>query len=489
MPDTNVNKQVIKATKWSVVTEVMAKLVTPVSSMVLARLLTPEAFGVVATLTMIISFAEIFTNAGFQQYLIQQKFRDAEDRDCDTNVAFWTNMVLSFFLWGIIAIFSEPLAALVGNPGLGHVLIITCVCIPLASFSSIQMALFQKDLDFKALFYRRLVAILIPLVVTIPMALWLRSYWALVIGTIAAQVANAVLLTVKSNWRPRFYYSWERLRNMISFCVWAIINAVLVWATGYIDVFFIGVMLNEHYLGLYKTSMVTVGQLTSIITASVLPVIMPALAKVKDDMPELRRMLLRFQKYSGIILIPIGFGIYAFRELITIILLGDQWVEATPFIGLWGLMDVVVVIFARFGSNLYPAIGKPRMSVLAQVLHLVVLIPAVVISIRYGFTALYLTRTFVRIESIIVNLVMIYYCIKLRPWRMLVNVMPEFAASIAMTAVATVLLQISHSVFWSFVLIAVSGLTYFAVLSVFPQDRAFMVKTIQRLKSKYLHRK
>ena len=488
MTNESVNKQVVNATKWSVVTEVMAKLVTPISSMVLARLLTPEAFGVVATLNMVITFAEIFTNAGFQQYLIQQTFKDDEDRDCDTNVAFWTNMVLSFFLWGVIAVFSEPLATLVGNPGLGHVLIITCVCIPLASFSSIQMALFQKDLDFKTLFYRRLVAILIPLVVTIPMALWLRSYWALVIGTIAAQVANAVLLTIKSNWRPRLYYSWTRLKNMFSFCIWAIINAVLVWATGYIDVFFIGVMLNEHYLGLYKTSMVTVGQLTSIITASVLPVIMPALAKVKDDMSELRRMLLQFQKYSGIILIPIGFGIYAFRELITAILLGDQWVEATPFIGLWGLMDVIVVIFARFGSNLYPAIGKPRLSVLAQVLHLVVLIPAVVISIHYGFTALYLTRTFVRIESIIVNLILIYYCIKLRPWRMIVNVLPEFVASIVMTIVATVLLQFNNTIFLSFVWIVVAGLTYIAVLSLFPQDRAFMVKTFRGLKSKYLHR-
>lgn len=484
MADANINKQVVSAIKWSVVTEVMAKLVTPVSSMVLARLLTPEAFGVVATLNMVIAFAEIFTDAGFQQYLIQQKFSDLEDRDCDTNVAFWTNLTMSFVLWGVIALFSEPLATLVGNPGLGHVLSITCVVIPIASFSSIQMALFKKDLDFKTLFYRRIVSILVPLLVTIPMALWLRSYWALIIGTIAGQAANAILLTVKSNWRPRLYYSFSRLRKMLSFCAWAILNSILVWATGYLDVFFIGVVLNEHYLGLYKTSMTTIGAITSVITSSVLPVIMPALAKVKDDKAALQRMILQFQKYAGIILIPLGFGIFAFRGLVTTILLGDQWVEATPFIGLWGLMEVIVVIFARFGSNLYPAIGKPRLSVLAQVLHLVVLIPAVVISVHYGFTALYWTRSLIRVESIIVNLLLIYYCIQLRPWRMLANVVPEFVASVLMAVLGTLLLRLDDSVVWSLVWVVVCAASYFAVLALFPKDRAIMLRTADNMRRK-----
>lgn len=89
----NLNKQIATATKWSAITEIVTKLITPVSSMVLARLLTPEAFGVVATLTMIITFAEIFTDAGFQKYLIQHEFVDEEDRVQSTNVAFWSNLI------------------------------------------------------------------------------------------------------------------------------------------------------------------------------------------------------------------------------------------------------------------------------------------------------------------------------------------------------------------------------------------------------------
>ena len=180
----NINSKVVNATKWSALAEVTAKLIAPITSMVLARVLTPEAFGVVATITMITAFADIFTEAGFQRYVIQHEFADDDDFDKSTNVAFWANLVLSGILWAVIIIFADPLATLVGNPRLGNVLIVACISIPLNAFSSIQMAVFKRALDFKSLFFRRLVAVLIPLVITIPLALWLRSYWALIFGTI-----------------------------------------------------------------------------------------------------------------------------------------------------------------------------------------------------------------------------------------------------------------------------------------------------------------
>ena len=61
MPE-DLNKKVVRATKWSSFTEIAAKLVSPISTMVLARLLAPDAFGILVTATMVISFAEIFTD-------------------------------------------------------------------------------------------------------------------------------------------------------------------------------------------------------------------------------------------------------------------------------------------------------------------------------------------------------------------------------------------------------------------------------------------
>ena len=139
------NQNVINATMWSSLTEISSKLIAPITTMVLARLLTPEAFGVVATVTMIISFTQLFSDAGFQRYLIQYEFKNDDEKYKTTNVAFLSNIVLSILLWIIIIFFKDSLAVVVGNPGLGNVIAIACVSIPIAAFSSIQMALYKRS--------------------------------------------------------------------------------------------------------------------------------------------------------------------------------------------------------------------------------------------------------------------------------------------------------------------------------------------------------
>lgn len=101
----DIAEKTASATRWSSLTEIAIRFVLPIVNVVLARLLTPEAFGVVATITMIVSFAEIFTDAGFQKYLIQHDFCDEEELNQNTNVAFWTNLIVSLFLWGLIVVF------------------------------------------------------------------------------------------------------------------------------------------------------------------------------------------------------------------------------------------------------------------------------------------------------------------------------------------------------------------------------------------------
>ena len=199
------------AAKWSSITEIIAKLITPISNMILARLLTPEAFGVVATVTMIFSFADMFTDSGFQKFLVQHEFENEFEKEKSINVAFWTNLILSFIIWIVISVFSEDIAILVGNPGLGNVFRVACISLPLTSFSSIQMALYQREFDFKTLFSVRMVGISIPLFVTVPLALITHSYWALVIGTICGNFSNAIILTIKSNWKPKLYYDFKIL--------------------------------------------------------------------------------------------------------------------------------------------------------------------------------------------------------------------------------------------------------------------------------------
>ena len=476
----SLNRKVKTATKWSAITEIASKLLTPITSMVLARLLAPEAFGVVTTLNMIITFAEIFTDAGFQKYLVQHEFNDEQDKNESTNVAFWSNFILSLLIWGIIALFADPLAALVGNSGLGYVLIIACAAIPLASFSSIQMALYKRDMDFKTLFKVRMVGICVPLFVTIPCALIFKNFWALVVGHLVQQIINAALLTALSPWKPRFFYSFNKLKEMLSFTIWSMFEAVSIWLTSYVDVFIVGSMLSQHYLGLYKTSSTIVGQIMGLITATTTPILFSALSRLQDDENEFRGLFFRFQKLVGLLVLPIGVGIYCYSELITTIVLGEQWLEASGFVGLWGLTSAFAIVLSHYASEVYRAKGKPKLSVLAQWLHIIVLWPTLFISVKYGFEVLYTARSLVRFELIIVNLIILYCSIGISPWDMLKNVLPAISASLLMFGVSKLLLMAGSGILWQIASVGICSGCYILLIALFPNERTLIMNFIKK---------
>lgn len=459
------------AAKWSSITEIIAKLITPISNMILARLLTPEAFGVVATVTMIFSFADMFTDSGFQKFLVQHEFENEVEKEKSINVAFWTNLILSFIIWIVISVFSEDIAILVGNPGLGNVFRVACISLPLTSFSSIQMALYQREFDFKTLFSVRMVGISIPLFVTVPLALITHSYWALVIGTICGNFSNAIILTIKSNWKPKLYYDFKILFKMFSFSFWSLIESITIWLTNYIGIFIVGAYLSSYYLGLYKTSMNTVNQILNLITAATSTVLFSALSRAQDDNKKFNQTFFQFQRSVALLILPMGVGIFIFRDLITSILLGNQWSEAAGFIGLWGLINSIKVILSNYCSEAYRAKGIPKVSVFVQASQLLFLIPVLIFGAQKGFETLYILRCLVSIELIIVNLVVITVTIKISALKMIENVIPEIIGSILMGGLAIILLKINDGIIWQMISVVICALFYFGVIFFIPKSR------------------
>lgn len=486
----SLNNQIVTASKWSVLSEVVAKLVTPITSMILARLLTPEAFGVVATMSMIITFAEIFTDAGFQKYLIQHEFKDKADLFFTTNVAFWSNLVLSVLIWLIIILFREEIAILVGNPGLGDVVAVACVSIPIAAFSSIQMALFKRELNYKVLFKFRIVAVMMPIFVIIPLALLLKNYWALIIGDIIRSVIIAGFMTYYSEWKPQIVYSFNRLKEMLSFTVWSMIEAVSIWLASYVDIFLVGTLLSQYYLGLYKTATSTVGLILSLVTSATTPILFASLSRVQNDDTAFKDLFLKFQKVVGALVIPLGIGIYCYSDVVTAILLGNQWMEAAGLVGIWGLTSSVMIVLAHYSSEVYRAKGKPKLSVLAHWLHIIVLWPTVIIAIKYGFEVLYTARALVRLEGILVNMTLMYVVIKISPTMMIKNVFPSCLAGAVMLTVSFGLnLFVPDHIGWRLIQAIVSVAFYIIIIDLFPTEKAllhnFYIQTKQKILKKH----
>ena len=103
-----------------------------------------------------------------------------------------------------------------------------------------------------------------------------------------------------------------------------------------------------------------------------------------------------------------------------------------------------------------------------------------IVSGHYGFRPLYITRSLVRLEAIIVNFVAIYILIKQSPWRMFLNVLPEFLSCFIMACVAFVLLKIDDSLWLSLLWMAICSVIYFGILFLFPEDRVVMISLKDR---------
>ena len=436
--------------------------------MILARLLSPDEFGVVATVTMVTSFADVFTDAGFQKYLIQKKFENEKQLERNANVAFWTNLTISCLLWGAIIIFSEQISSLVGNPGLGNVISIASISLVLTSFSSIQSAIYKKKFDFKTLFIARIVGAFMPIVVTIPLALLGCSYWSIVIGTIATNFANALILTVKSTWKPTLFYKFYILKKMFSFSMWTLIESILVWMTSYIGTFIIGRYLTSYYLGLYKNSISMVTSLMNIVAASTASVLLSALSVVKQDKKEFDEILYSFQQKVGLLMIPLGVGVFLYREFATDVLFGSQWSEASAFVGLYSLAQAFAMLTGQYISLTFTATERPKLSVLSQILQLVELVALLLLTVEKGFTWLIIARSVARALFGVINMVLGKIYINMSPLKMIRNMFPAVLGSLVMVVITFIFGGLFDSYLWNIIMIAICAVAYFITILIIP---------------------
>ncbi|PQF21039.1 lipopolysaccharide biosynthesis protein [Enterococcus mundtii] len=435
-----IQEDIAQSLKWSSLAEIVAKIITPISNMILARLLTPEAFGVVATVTMIISFADMFSDSGFQKFLVQHEFDNERHKLLSTNVAFTINLIVSVLLWFLIAIFNGQIAELVGSSGLGIVIVIAGISLPITSFSSIQSAIFRRNFDYKTLYYARIVSAFIPLVITVPLAFAGLSYWSLVIGSIIGNLATAIILTSLSKWKPKIRFYKKEFFEMIGFSSWSLLESLGTWLTSYVGTFIVGSILNGYYLGIYKTTMTTVNGIFAIVTSATTTVLFSTLSRLQNNKEEYDRTYLDFINIVSIFIIPLGVGIYIYKEMVTTILLGSQWEMAVPFVGIYGLMSSFTLVFGQYASEYYRGLGKPKANVLMTILHLVVLIPVLIICSKRGFLELAYGRSFVKIEQIIVFWIILWFGFKFNPFKILKQVWKACASALIMGIIGKVLL-------------------------------------------------
>jgi len=464
------------ATKWSSLAELSSKLVSPVVNMVLARILTPSAFGIVATINIIITFAEIFQDAGFQKYLIQHEFSSEEEFEKSANVAFWSNFGLSFVIWFLICIFKQPLSLFVNNTkDLGTEIAIASISLPIFAFSSIQIAICKRKFNFKKLFWVRIITSIIPLIVTVPLAFIFKNHWALIFGTLVRNVVQSLIL-FRDSWKPSLKYSFANLKKMLPFCVWTLAETITIWLTANMATFVVTRTLGIDAVGMFRTSISTVTGIIGIISSATVSVLFTALSRVQTDERAFEKVFMDYQKIVGLVVIPLGVGMLIYRDLLTDILLGNQWLNCTDFIGGYSFVCSIAIITNSFFSEYYRAKGKPRVSMIAQLIYLSILTPATYISSRIDFTCLWITTCCMVLVFMLLHFVILKVMFGANTKKMITNIFWIAIPTSAMALFAFAALLFSRNRVWEFVTAFLCCVVYFCVAMIVKPIREWVAE-------------
>ena len=182
-------QKAISGVIWSAVEKFGSSAFMFIANLILARLLIPEDFGAVAMLMVFISISETIVNAGFCTALIQKK--EIDKVDCST-VFVW-NITFSSILYIILYAISPYIANFYNIEILKDVLRIQSIVIPVNSLSLVQLALFQKELEFKMIAKINLSAMLLGTLLGIYFAFIGYGVWSLVIKQVSTSVVQSIL--------------------------------------------------------------------------------------------------------------------------------------------------------------------------------------------------------------------------------------------------------------------------------------------------------
>lgn len=408
-PTTSDSKTSI-ALKWSGAAELTAKLIGPVSTMVLARLLTPEAFGCLAIALMITSLADTISDAGIQKYIIHKKFEGKNSLSSAASTAFFFSMATAAIIALAIYFSASRLAYLLNSPDNIPIVEASALYIPISAAGMIHSALLRRRLDFKSLFTVRVACSFLPLLLTLPLAYFTRSPLALITGLIAQKALESILLWIKSRWLPRPVFSFKILGKILPYSTYTGMEALGMWMTTYLDIFIVARALDTYHVGLYRVATTTVGQFTGLFTASIMPVVFAALSKLQDSKSDFKASLTDFRKKTALFVFPLCMTIFLYSDTFTTLLLGDRWLEISRFISLWALTGIPVILISFIASEALKGGGRPGMSMFSQLQHLAVMAIAVALAAGYGFETLCDVRSWIRLEGVAVNLLLMYIC-------------------------------------------------------------------------------
>lgn len=363
---------------WMVLFKLIERSLGVISTLILVRLLAPTDFGLVAMAMSFIAMAELLTSFGFDVTLIQNQGATAQQY----HTAWTCNALFGLLIFLLMLAAAAPAAAFYAEPAVFWVLCCLALGPLISGCENIGIVAFRKELRFKNEFAFQITRKLVGFAVTVPLAFWLKSYWALVAGMLASRLSGTIISYYAHPFRPRF--SLSGAASLFSFSKWLLLNNALTFLKVRTADFFVGRMHGATTLGLYNVAYEVANLPTSELGAPINRALLPGFSQIEQDHEQLRSAYVNAMGMLALFALPAAAGIYCVAEYLVPVVLGEKWLAAVPLIQILGVFGAIELFHSSICTVLI-ARGFPAAVAKSQVCFVLILVILLFLLVgRYG---------------------------------------------------------------------------------------------------------
>lgn len=406
-------------------------------TLVLAWFLIPEDYGLIAMMAVFLSISSLIVEGGIGQALI----RKLDVTQLDYSTAFYANIVLAVFAYGMLFLLAPWIAAFYGENLLVSLIRVSGLSILFGSLVVVQDVILSRELRFKLKLKIALPSSVIAGVIAIFLAYMGYGVWALVTQMITSSILTALLYWRLKIWRPSPEFSWSALKTLFGFGGYLFTEQLLSVLFNNLYVVVIAKTFLSSTAGFYFFSEKIKDLVIHQVVNSIESVTYPALAKLQSDNIKLKEGYRKITQVTTFLFFPVMALLAALAEPLFQTILPVKWLPAALYLQ---LMCIAATLYPLHSINLNILKVKGRADIILYlgVYKKLVMIGVFIIALKFGVIGILVGQI---VSSILAYIPNSYFSAKRINYSMLEQIM-DFVSSFMLSSLIAGLVY--GAVYW-----------------------------------------
>lgn len=391
-------KTVVSGLFWRLLERIGAQGVHFIVSIVLARMLEPELFGIITLINVYIAILDVFVDSGLGNALIQKK--DADDLDFSS--VFFFNIVVCCLLYLIMFSAAPLISRFYRMPEITAPIRVISLILIISGVKNVQQAYVSRTMQFKRFFYATLGGTVGAAVLGIWMAYAGFGLWALIAQSLFNMTVDTIILWLTVEWRPKWMFSFERLKFLLSYGGKLLASSLLDTAYNKTRELIIGRMYTPASLAFYEKGGNFPAVISNNINTSINSVLFPAMSSAQDDREAVKRMTRRSIRVCSYIMWPMMMGLSACAEPLVKLILTEKWLPCVPYLRIFCIIYAFYPVHTA-NLNAIKALGRSDIFLKLEILKKAVGLLLLLISMHFGVMMIAYSLLLSTAASVIIN--------------------------------------------------------------------------------------